>query len=109
MLIVKMAIILTKNKKKCYSNKENGNFYKCYLSSDNVTCSICEEKYFLNSEDKKCSKIQGCAVSENQNICNKCDDDNCLDVSENKCVQNSFFNEDKKFYFRCNKTNDNGT
>ena len=49
----------------CYSNKEKNNFYKCRLSDTTGThCVGCEDGYFIGYKDHKCSKIDGCEMSE---------------------------------------------
>ena len=95
----------------CYSNKENDNFYKCainYANSD--ICDICIEGYHLGYIDKKCSKIEGCDISENENKCLECDSDYyCLNIKTGKCEKNDIVtNEEKKYLYKCNKTNIEG-
>ena len=64
----------------------------------------------IGKEDRKCSLVEYCAVSENENRCIKCEDYYCLDVKEGICVDNEFLeSEDDKKYFACNKTNEDGT
>ena len=100
----------------CYSNKEQGDFYKCRTAniseeSNNYECTSCIDEYYLGYIDKKCSKIDGCDISENENKCIKCDEYSyCFDLSTNKCVPNDeIISEDKKYFFRCNMTNKEGT
>ena len=72
-------------------------------------CTKCIDNYYLGYIDKKCSTIKGCERSENENTCLECDEYYCLDMKTGKCVDNeNIINEDKKFYFRCNKTNKEG-
>ena len=94
----------------CYSNKENGKFYKCSKSDlKGEYCTECVEGYFLGEKDKKCSKIEGCILSENENKCLECQLYFCLDSKTGQCVYNDIIDEEeKKFYFRCNKTNEEG-
>ena len=95
----------------CYSNKENNEFYKC--SKTDFFCEYCIEctkGYYLGNKDNKCSLIEGCSISENENICIECDIDYCLDVKNNKCISNyEIINEEKKYYFKCKKINKEGT
>ena len=98
--------------KTCYDNSEEGPLYKCEKSNENVTlCDLCEEDYYLDSEDLKCTKINGCAVSENENKCVKCNVDYCLDINKGICVGNLIGpeNENGKIYYLCNETNNDGT
>jgi hypothetical protein len=66
--------------------------------------------YDLGELDNKCSKIKGCALSENENKCLECDNFYyCLDKKTGKCeINDEIIDENKKFYFKCNKTNDEG-
>ena len=54
-----------------WNGKEKNIFkmYKCsktdYYSGE---CAGCIEGYYLGYEDNKCSLIEGCALSENENI-----------------------------------------
>ena len=95
----------------CYSNKEYGPYYKCkdtnYYSGE---CDECIEGYYLGYEDNKCTLIEGCALSENENKCLECDQYYCLDAKTSKCIINDEIeDENKKYYFRCNRTNEEGT
>ena len=95
----------------CYNNKEKNDFYKCISTNDNGEyCLICEEGYFNGYIDHKCSTIEGCDISENENICIKCNSDYyCFDDKNKKCEYNDeIISEEKKFYFRCNLTNNEG-
>ena len=94
----------------CYDNtNENDKFYKCektdYYGNE---CFKCIEGYFL-SEDKKCTKIENCKISENENKCLECIEFFCLDVKKQECIENDFLQEEKKkIYINCNKTNEEG-
>lgn len=95
----------------CYSNKEIGTFYKCAITyANSMTCDICVEGYHLGYLDKKCSKIEGCFISENEDKCIQCDEDNyCLNLKTGRCeVNNQVISEDKKYYYKCNRTNEEG-
>ena len=94
----------------CYSNKNENNFYKCaMIDLYGNYCIKCIKDYYLGYKDHKCSKIEGCILSENENICLECDEDYCLDVKTGKCEYNDeIVDEGKKFYYRCNKTNKEG-
>ena len=97
---------------KCYSNKEEGDFYKCALSTPSGEhCMICIENYYLGEIDNKCTTIEGCQISIDENKCKQCNDYYyCLDEKTGKCEENDIIkSEDKKFYYRCNKTNEEGT
>jgi len=57
-----------------------------------------------------CTKNEGCLLSINENECIKCNIGYCLDVSNGKCEENDMiWEENKKIYFRCNYTNEEGT
>ena len=95
----------------CYSNKEKGKFYKCainYINSD--SCDICIEGYHLGYKDKKCNKIEGCDISENENKCLECDEDYyCLNINTGKCeINDRIISEEKKYLYKCNRTNFEG-
>ena len=97
----------------CYSNMEKDNFYKCaYTNIDGNYCGWCEDGYYYGYIDHKCSRIEGCDISENENRCLKCDTDYnfCLDLKTGKCEYNDEIeNEDKKIYHKCNITNKDST
>ena len=95
----------------CYSNKKEGKFYKCAKTDSKAEyCTECIDGYYLGEKDNKCSKIEGCVLSENENKCLECDLYYCLDAKTGKCEYNDEIeDEEKKFYFRCNKTNEEGT
>ena len=101
-----------KSDKLCYSNKEEGDFYKCvYTFNDGEYCIKCAEGYYIGYIDHKCTKIEGCYISDNVDKCVLCDYDNyCLDAKSGKCIYNNIIiSEDKKFYYKCNRTNEEGT
>ena len=102
---------LNKTDNLCYSNEEKGKFYKCAKTNDlGDLCYSCIEGYYLGDKDNKCSKIYGCVLSENENKCIECDEYYCLDLKTGRCESNDEINEkDKKFYFKCNQTNKEGT
>ena len=94
----------------CYSNEEQGPFYKCALTDFNATsCARCIDNYNLGEIDKKCTMLKGCKIINEENKCIECDEDYCLDVKLGVCEYNfEIKNEDKKLYFRCNRTNEDG-
>ena len=102
---------LNKTDNLCYSNKDYGPYYKCSVTDINSgECFDCIEGYYFGIEDKKCSLIEGCAISENENKCLKCEEYYCLDVKTGQCSYNDEIEDkEKKFYFRCNRTNEEGT
>ena len=96
----------------CYSNQEKDDpFYKCKRVTWYEKCAYCVEGYDLGGIDNKCSKIKGCDLSENENKCLECDTFfYCLDKKTGKCeINDKIIDEKHKFYFKCNKTNDEGT
>ena len=94
----------------CYSNKEYGKFYKCEKTENNMNrCTSCIKGYYLGYKDNKCVNSNGCALSDNENNCIECDNYHCLDMKNKICEYNyKILNEEKKFYYRCKKTNENG-
>ena len=94
----------------CYSNKEEGIFYRCGITDIyGEYCMDCRKDYYLGYTDNKCSKVLGCEISENEDRCALCSDYYCLNINNGQCKDNDFIeNEDEKFYFRCNKTNKEG-
>ena len=93
----------------CYSNINNEKFNKCAISNGE-NCIEYLESYFLSGKDKKCSKIEYCSVVENEEKCLFCEERYCADVKSGKCEFNFvILDEEKKFYYRCNRTNKEGT
>ena len=103
----KSNFYLNINNNKCINNTEIGPFYKCARSDENnEKCIICEDDYYLGTEDNKCSLIYNCKISKDENTCIECDDYYCLDLKKQICVDNDIiYDENKLFYFACNKTN----
>ena len=95
----------------CYDNTNEGPFYKCtYTDDSGEKCDDCMEGYYLGSEDYKCTKIDSCKISENENKCLECDDNFCLDVKKMTCEYNTYLeDENNKIYINCLKTNEEGT
>ena len=93
----------------CYSNLEQNKYYKCArIIGDN--CIRCNPHYYFGKEDYKCSKIFNCQKSTNENICEKCEEDYCLDLKKMSCENNKeISDESDKKYFRCVRTNEEGT
>ena len=103
---------LNRNDRLCYSNLEKNNFYKCaYSDSDVQFCESCIDGYYLGIEDFKCTTIDGCLLSENENKCLKCDSKfYCLDLKTGKCELNyQIEKEEQIIYYMCNVTNKEGT
>ena len=94
----------------CYSNKEKGLFYKCAKTDIYAEyCGKCIDGYYLGVKDSKCTSMEGCALSEDDNICIECEESYCMDAVTRKCIVNDeIISEEKKFYFRCNITNEEG-
>ena len=98
---------LNETDNKCYDNNENNNYYKCLIVTDN-RCLRCLSDYYLG-KDYKCSKIFNCQNSSDENNCEKCEENYCLDLSKKTCIYNNEINEEfEKKYFRCAKTNKEG-
>lgn len=102
---------LNQNDYLCYSNKEKGDFYKCQRTDETgEKCEECINEYYLGEKDNKCSKVEGCALSENENKCLECDSSFCLDLPSGTCVYNNHIEtEETKFYYKCHQTNKDGT
>ena len=103
---------LNKTDNLCYSNLDkNGKFYKCSKTDDLAEfCDMCIEGYYLGEKDKKCNINYGCLLSEDENRCAECEEYYCLDKKTGKCVDNEeIYEEEKKFYYKCNITNEEGT
>ena len=100
---------LNKTDNLCYSNLEKNNFYKCSIAYDNI-CQACVQDYWLGYIDKKCTLIEGCEISESEDKCIQCDAESyCLNKKTGKCFNNEIIDdEDIKYYYRCNMTNDEG-
>ena len=96
----------------CRSNADPDYFYKCAKTHSGINmCSECVTGYYLGYKDHKCSKIQGCERSENENKCLECNTNYyCLDLKTGNCESNyHIIDEQKKFYYKCNITNEEGT
>ena len=94
----------------CYSNEQFGKFYKC-SSTDSFGkyCASCVYNYYYGDKYHICSKFEGCEKLKDENNCIECQEYYCLDVKNGNCVNNDeIFDKEKKFYFRCNKTNEEG-
>ena len=94
----------------CYSNKESGPFYKCSKTDLNGEyCTECIEGFYLGDKDNKCTLIEGCVLSENENKCLECDSYYCINSKTGQCFRNDDIkDEESKHYFRCIKTNEGG-
>ena len=94
----------------CYSNKEKGIFYKCAVTDPKGEyCYICSRDYNIGDIDHLCTNVQGCDLSENEDRCLVCGLYYCLDAKSGKCEYNDVIEkEEKKFYYRCNRTTEEG-
>ena len=93
----------------CYSNQEKNDYYKCEIMNGDY-CIQCINEYFLGAIDHKCSTVQNCDVIENENRCLVCSIYYCVDGKTGQCEDNDIINDmEKKFYFRCNRTNSEST
>ena len=111
-LACKYDYYLNKTDNNCYDNSNiKDKFYKCaYTDYYGDFCQECIDGYYLGEKDKKCTDIQGCALSDDDNNCLECEETYCLDVKLGRCFDNDDIeNEEKKFYYRCNRTNKEGT
>ena len=94
----------------CYNNNNKGPFYKCSITDPNAEyCYICSKNYTIGDIDHKCTNVEGCDLSENEDKCLQCGIYYCLNIKTGKCEYNDrIINEEKKFYYRCNRTNKEG-
>jgi len=108
-LACKDGYYLKKKEYMCLSNEDEGQFYKCTESSFyGDLCIWCAKGYYLGL-DYKCSNITGCVKSEHGNTCYECNMYYCLDMPTHNCIDNKkVINEEKMFYFKCNRTNEEG-
>ena len=96
----------------CYSNKDIGDYYKCAMTHQNESyCISCIENYYYGNKYKKCSSIEGCENSLDEIKCDECNSNYyCLNKKSGKCEFNDEIeSEEKKYYFKCNRTNEEGT
>lgn len=95
----------------CIDNTQDGLFFKCAFGyTEKEYCELCEQGYFLGSEDNKCSLIDNCKISEDENTCIECDEYFCLDFKKGICVANDFIEKEEDIiYVNCIKTNEDGT
>ena len=101
---------LTIRDKICRSNEEEGLYYKCKVTDYNEFCSRCIDGYYLSTGDKKCSKVDGCKFTRNENECEECEENNCLNMKNLTCYWNFVITEEyEKKYYKCNYTNIEGT
>ena len=102
---------LNKTDNLCYKNDKKGPFYKCSVTSYNAEyCIKCSDKYYLGSKDDLCTLIEGCELSSTEKKCLQCDRFHCLNVKTGNCENNyQLKSEETKFYYKCNRTNEEGT
>ena len=92
----------------CYSNEEKGAFYKCAISLDGEKCYQCIDGYHTGLKDNKCTEGYVCLYSNEDHICQECRYDYCLNKANGKCFIN-YEISDELFYYKCLKSNDEGT
>ena len=107
----KSNFYLNYNDSTCINNTQKGPYYKCaYGDSEIELCLECIDGYYLGILDNKCTLNDNCRISEDENTCIECDENYCLDVKKGNCIKNDIIaNEDSKFYYACNRTNNEGT
>ena len=91
----------------CYDNNEKNKYYKCSRVYAGI-CNECEEGYFFGYGDYKCSKVEFCLNSADENTCIKCRQNYCLDGKTATCINNKEIINENLNYFRCLKTNREG-
>ena len=89
----------------CYDNNEKNKYYKCARVYAGI-CNECEEGYFFGYGDYKCSNIEFCLKSQDENTCIQCRQNYCLDVEKGNCVNNKEINNENIKYFRCLRANE---
>ena len=96
--------------KTCKSNEEEGLYYKCEVTDYYDDCYKCIKDYYLSTGDKRCTKVDGCKFSKNENECYECEHDHCLNMKNLTCIWNDVITEEyEKIYYKCNYTNIEGT
>ena len=102
---------LYENDSLCYDNTKEDKYIKCSLvDSKTNECYLCNEGYYLGEIDNKCSKVEYCKIVENENKCLECSTFYCLDVKNQRCVDNDKLNDMKdKIFISCKRTNKDGT
>ena len=105
--ICKDNYYLNETDNKCYDNNEKNEYYKCSLVTNNK-CMRCLPNYYLG-KDYKCSKIFNCEKSLDENNCEKCEDNYCLNINKQTCEYNKeIYEEENKKFYSCAKTNKKG-
>ena len=101
---------LNKKDNLCYNNEEFGKFYKCEKTNiDAGHCIQCAKDYYLGKKSNRCWKIEGCEMSSDDIKCDECDNLHVLNAQSGKCeINNKIIDENKKFYYKCNKTDEEG-
>ena len=107
----KNGFYLFQNDSLCYDNTNDERFIKCAeVDSLRENCIQCQRGYYLGLEDNKCSKVEFCKITKNENECLECDTFYCLDVKNQICVDNDYLNDlNEKIHINCNRTNVEGT
>ena len=95
----------------CYSNKEMDYFFGCDETDiKGEYCAICKKGFYFGKKYNRCSNIEGCEMLFDEKKCSECNEKYVLDVKNGKCEINyKIIDENKKFYYKCNKTNEEGT
>ena len=95
----------------CYDNTKEELFIKCAIVDySKERCNKCVDGYYLGLNDNKCSIVENCKIVENENKCFECDTFYCLDVKNQKCVDNDYLSDNNdKIHISCNRTNEEGT
>lgn len=94
----------------CYSNKEFGQFYQCIISETGDNCTKCGNDFYLGYGDNKCTNTEGCHRSNENNVCEECEEDYCLNKKSSMCEWNYLIeNERDKIFYKCKMTNSDAT
>ena len=102
---------LFENDSLCYDNTKEDKFIKCsVVDSEKNNCTKCHDGYYLAEFDNRCSKVENCKIIENEDKCMECITFYCLDVKNQRCVDNDYLNEmNDKIHISCKRTNEDGT
>lgn len=109
--LCKDGYYLNKTDYLCYDNTDkNDKFYNCdYTDYNGEKCDKCKQGYYLTSGDERCITVSHCQYSISEYECGACDENYCLDVKNQKCVDNDYLeNDNQKIYIACNRTNEEG-
>jgi len=91
----------------CYDNNAKNKYFKCSRVYAEI-CNECEDGYFYEYGTHKCTLIEFCLNSNDENTCTECMPTYCLDGNLKVCINNKEINNKNINYFRCKKTKEEG-